>query len=179
MRCFLAIELPESARGTLAGLQVLIGNEYAKIRWVAPKNIHLTLKFLGELDELEIKLMKDALKLVSYKSFNCRLGKLGWFPHDESINVLWVGLEPEREILKLHGDIELALGSLFEKDKLFSVHVTLGRVKFVKQKVHFLKLLRGINVPECVFPVVSFALIKSDLTKDGPRYTVLERYAFL
>lgn len=153
-----------------------MSSEYAKVKWVEKKNLHLTLKFLKNVDEEEVSLFKDALKNIKSKKFKISLGDLGWYPGEDKINVLWLGLKPEKEILNLHGDIELGLGSLFEKDERFSVHLTLGRVKLVKKKEEFLELLKKTKIVWDSFLVNEFSLIRSELTKDGPKYFVLEKY---
>lgn len=176
MRCFIGIELPLKIKDVLYSVQKSVGREHAKINWVAKKNLHQTLKFLGEVDETDADIVRKVLREIKYKKFVVSLDKIGWFPSDQRINVLWVSLKPEKEVLELHGDVELKLGTLFEKDGRFAVHVTLGRVKFVKDKKRFLDLLKNVKIPWESFTIKDFSLVKSELSKDGPKYTVLERY---
>ncbi|MFH1592915.1 MAG: RNA 2',3'-cyclic phosphodiesterase [Candidatus Woesearchaeota archaeon] len=176
MRIFIGIELPLKIKAVLYSLQKTVGNEFAKVNWVAKKNLHQTLKFLGSVDEKDIELVRKILKELKFKKFVVSLDKVGWFPSDQRINVVWVSLRPEKEVMGLHGDIELKLGSLFEKEERFSVHVTLGRVKFVKDKKKFLDALKNVKLPWESFTVKDFSLVKSELSKDGPKYSVLERY---
>ncbi len=176
MRCFIAVEFPDSIKGILYDLQKRIGNEYAKITWVAKKNLHLTLKFLGDVGDDKINLVQEALMEVKEKKFTVALDSVGWYPNDYRINVVWVGLQPEKDILNLHGAIELKLGSLSKKDERFSVHLTLGRVRFVKKREELLILLRNLSVKKEEFLVDHFSLIKSELHKDGPKYALLEEY---
>ena len=177
MRCFIAIELPSFIKANLYDLQKRIGNEYAKVNWVAKKNLHLTLKFLRNVDEEELNLLKEALRNVKEKKFRVGLGKLGYYPGENRINVLWISLKPEKEIMNLHGEIELKFGSLFEKDERFSVHLTLGRVKLIKKKDEFLSKLKDVEVKWDSFLVDQFVLVRSVLSKDGPKYDVLEKYS--
>ena len=176
MRCFIGIELPSYIKQNLAHLQKQIGNKYAKIKWVLPKNIHQTLKFLGELDRDEIELVEEALANIKFKRFTMRLDKIGWFPNDDRINVIWIGLKPEKNILNLHGETELKLGSLFKKDDKFSVHLTVGRVKFVKNREKLLSDLKRANVQRDSFLVKDFSLTVSELTRDGPKYKTIRKY---
>ena len=143
MRCFIGIELPQQIKEDLSELQKQIGNEFAKIKWVEKKNLHMTLKFLGEVDEDLLKLTETALKNVKFRKFTTNIDNIGWYPNDNKINVIWVGLKPEKELLNLHGEVELKLGNLFEKDERFSVHLTLGRVKHIKNKE---KLLENLTI---------------------------------
>lgn len=177
MRCFIGIFLPEEIRDILIKTQEQVGHECAKIKWLSKKNLHISLKFLGELDEEKLKLTREALGNVKSRKFKVNLADLGWFPNDEKIGVIWIDLYPRKEILELHGDIELRLGSLFKKDDKFTVHLTLGRVKQIKKKKRFLEMLNGIKINQTEFNIDEFCLIKSTLTKDGPIYTLLEKYA--
>ena len=176
MRCFIGIVLPQQIKENLFELQKQIGNEYAKIKWVEKKSLHITLKFLDEIDEDAIKLTKIVLKNVKFRRFATNINNIGWYPNDNKLNVIWVGLKPEEELLNLHGEVELKLGNLFEKDERFSVHLTLGRVKYVKHKEKLLEKLKNLKVKKDRLLVDSFSLIKSDLTKDRPAHTQLERY---
>ena len=179
MRCFIAVYLPEEIKNYLYDLQHKIGDKYAKVKWVAKKNLHKTLKFLGEIDEEKLDLVKKTLNDIKFKRFEAGLNNIGWFPNDYRINIIWVDLKPERNILELHDEIELRLGNLFERDERFSVHITLGRVKYVKNKERFLDFLRNIKVMDEKLVINEFSLIKSDLSKDGPKYSILERYPLL
>ena len=176
MRLFIAITLPDDIKDILYNIQKEIGNEYVKVKWVARKNVHLTLKFLGDVDGSKVEIIKEALRNVNHKKFKLSLGNLGWYPSKDKVNVIWVGLRPEKEVFHLHSEVELKLGSLFGNDSRFGVHMTLGRVKFVKYKEKFLDLLKKIKIRGEDFEVNSFSLIKSDLSKDGPKYFVMEKY---
>ena len=176
MRCFIGIFLPRGIQELLENAQKQIGREFAKVKWVLPKYIHITLKFLGEVDEKEIGIVKEVLGGIRLRKFQISLDKIGWFPSDERINVIWAGFKPEKDVLNLHGDIEIKLGSLFEKDERFAVHATLGRVKYVKNKGKFLGVLKNTKVAWEDFFVEGFSLVRSDLSKDGPKYSVLRTY---
>ncbi len=176
MRCFIGIELPEHIKENIYEIQKKIGNNHAKIRWVPKKNLHLTLKFLGELEEEELRMVKETLGSITAKKFKVVLGEIGWFSSNVRINVIWVDLEPKKEIMNLHGEIELKLAGLIEKDKRFEVHLTLGRVKLVKDKKKLIDTINGTALKWDNLFVHEFCLVKSELSKDGPKYTVLERY---
>ncbi len=176
MRLFIAIELPENIKGSLFNIQKEIGSEYAKIKWVNKNQIHVTLKFLGEIDGDKLSVIKEALSYIRFKKFRLSLNSLGWYPSEDRVNVLRVGMENEKEVFNLHSEIELKLGSLFKKDDRFSVHITLGRVKFVKNKEKFIENLKKIKIKNEEFFLNDFSLIKSELSKDGPRYFLIEKY---
>ena len=177
MRCFIAIELPADIKENLFNLEKEIGNDYAKIKWIAKKNLHISLKFLGEVDEEKLKLTREALSYVKEKKFVAELGELSWFSSKDDARVIWVGVKPENKIFDLYGEVELKLGSLFKKDERFTVHLTLGRVKFIKNKEEFLSILKNTKVKTQSFIIDNFCLVRSYLSKDGPTYTILEKYA--
>jgi len=169
MRCFIAIEVPFEKEF----------REYKdKIKdfggFIFPKGQpHLTLKFLGEVDEVEK--IKEKLKEIKFKLFKVRLGKLGVFPHKKHIKVIWISLIPEDEIKKLQKSVEDVLEQICKKEKRkFKAHVTLARVKFVKDKEKLLESLKTKINGE--FVIGKFKLIKSELISEGAIYTVLEEY---
>ena len=80
MRFFVAIELPEEVRDYLFTLKNKFHKDLAKVHWVAKKHIHLTLKFLGEVDEKLIKIFIEELNKIKFRPFELELDKLGAFP---------------------------------------------------------------------------------------------------
>ena len=133
----------------------------------------MTLKFLGEVDDGKIDGIKEALSSVVMKPFECHVNGFGTFPNDNYVKVIWAGIEPAESFRSLHDDIDNALKSLgFEKDSRFSPHVTIGRVRFVKDKEGLRESLNGLrsNGIEESFTVGSFVLKKSTLTENGPVY---------
>lgn len=169
MRLFIAVSLPEEIKQNLFELQQKLPE--AKLNLV--REFHLTLKFLGEVKESEVSKLKEALAKVKLEKFRAGLSKIGVF--DESfIKVVWVGVEPEEKITKLQQEVEKALSGMFPKDNRFTSHVTLARVKYVKNKKEFIEKLAKIKIEKLSFAVQSFQLVKSNLTEEGVVYEVLE-----
>ena len=179
MRCFIGIELPKNIKDNLYEIQQKLVNEHAKINFVHKKNIHLTLKFLGELNEEQLKLTRMALNNVKHNKFSLSLSKFGWFSNKSQIRVLFVDVSPIKEVMELQDKIEDSLGSLFEKDNRFNAHLTIGRDKSIKNYDKFMDILKEIEVKWDSFSVDSFSLIKSVLSEDGPKYTTLEKYSLV
>ena len=175
MRAFISIELPKEVRDELWELQKGFKN-LAKVKWVAKKNYHVCLKFLGDIDDSKVKEVKGALKKVKFTPFEVNLGEIGVFPNESHINVIWVGLEPSSKIINLQSDIEDSLYGLFARAKKFAVHVTVGRVKGVKDKKKFIEKLKSLQVRKLKFKIENFYLVKSELTKEGPKYKILEKF---
>lgn len=172
MRLFIAFDVSKEAKDELIGAQKKL--KYAKLNLV--REFHLTLKFLGEVDEENVEEIKQKLKKVKFNSFEAELGSTGTFPSEDYIKVVWVGLEPKKSINELQQSIENALESMFPKDTRFHPHITLARVKFVEDKEQFKGNLKGIETKKIGFSVDSFKLIKSELRPGGPVYEVLEEF---
>ncbi len=176
MRAFISIELPQKIKDILFDIQKQIGSNNAKIKWVAKKNLHLTLKFFSKISVDKLEKIKEKLIDIKFKPFKVKLGELGFFPGKDNIRVIWVGLQNHGKIMDIQGDIELKLNELYPKDERFTTHLTLGRVKFVKKKEEFLKNLKKIKIPDEEFIVREVVLFRSELTKDGPKYSVIKRF---
>ncbi len=171
MRLFIAIPVPEPVQEHFLFLQKQLPSD-AKITKV--KAFHLTLKFLGEVDESKLAVIKQQLATVSFDAFTAKLAGTGIFPDEKMIRVVWVGLEPADIIKNLQKAIDESLKDFFELDTRFHPHITLGRVKHVEDKQAFRESVQKLQVEPLEFPVTSFELIKSTLTKEGPVYEVLE-----
>jgi len=169
MRCFIAIDLPEEVRKELSAVQRQLPQE-VKLIPVKPENIHLTLKFLGEISDAEINKVKEALKKLKLGKFKAKLNSLGIFTPD-FVRIVWVNLEPKEEFVKLHEKIDSELEKVgFKKDKSWENHVTISRIKWLKDKQSFIEKINKISVEPIEFIVDSIKLKKSTLTKKGPVY---------
>jgi len=95
MRLFIAIELPETIKSELAGIQSKLKASRADVKWVEPQNIHLTLKFLGYVQQDKIAAIKNAVDKIAgqTKAFNISLSEIGAFPDLNSPRVIWVGID--------------------------------------------------------------------------------------
>ena len=135
VRAFIAIELPVAVKSALAGLQDCFKrSEPAPVKWADPGSIHLTLKFLGNIDTDSIPQLTRAISEAAGEiaPFQLELGKPGGFPTLRAPRVLWVGLRCNTDSLSaLQKNIESALVPLgFPREKKgFSPHLTFGRVR--------------------------------------------------
>jgi len=177
MRTFIAIEMPKEIKEILLDAQKQINTEKAKIR--PAKAFHLTLKFLGEVEEKKIEEIKSALKEIKFEKFNTALTEIGVFPNESYIRVVWAGLDDSKsKIKKLQQEIDEKFQKLgFKKDTRFHPHVTLARVKFVKDKQDFIKDLKEMKIKKESFQITEFKLIKSILTPEGLVYEDLASFS--
>jgi len=168
MRAFIAFEIPEEVKKVLIEAQ----NQLEKAKLSLTKDFHLTLKFLGEVDETKVEEIRKRLGEIKFNSFETSLTDIGVFPGENSIRVVWVGLnDPESKIASLQKEVDSKTEILgFKKDIRFHPHLTLARVKFVSDKQGFAKNLKEIKIEKKAFQVTEFKLIKSILTPEGPIY---------
>ncbi|MEK6936488.1 MAG: RNA 2',3'-cyclic phosphodiesterase [Nanoarchaeota archaeon] len=176
MRLFTAIELPGEVKDYLFSLKGNFSKDLVKVNWVGKKNIHLTLKFLGNVDDKLVTRVIGKLKEINFKEFELELDNLGVFPNEDYARVLWVGVKNFNKVIELQQDIEEKLRDYFEKDKEFSAHITLGRVKQIKNQYKFKEVFRNFKIKNLKFKVDHFSLIKSELSRTGSKYTVIEKF---
>jgi len=165
MRLFIAIEIPEHISLELRKIQESIKQEGIKL----VKDFHLTLKFLGEIEEKDVEKIKSDLQKIQFEPFEATLNGAGVFPNMHHINTIWIGLEPEIKFEEIAKQID-------PDEKRFKAHITLGRVKFMKNKQAFIEKFNKIEVPKISFKVDKIKLIKSTLTREGPVYEVLAEF---
>ncbi|MEK6917514.1 MAG: RNA 2',3'-cyclic phosphodiesterase [Nanoarchaeota archaeon] len=169
-RTFISIDLPENVKKEVQKIQNQLPEFFGKK--IELGNLHLTLKFLGEIDEEKIKLVKEKLKIINTSSFDLELDEIGVFsPHH--IRIVWLHIKGADELQKV---VDSVLGEIFKPEERFMGHLTIARVKNIKSKKEFLESLRKIEIPRIKFKAHCFRLMKSELRPDGPIYSVLEEY---
>lgn len=182
LRTFIAADLPPSTRQAiqqnLDNLRQHIGDS---VRWVPAKNIHLTLKFIGDISPANVEMLKEMLRAEadSCPSFDVAVGRLGSFPNSRRPRVLFIEVQAPAELEVLHAGIDTACARLgYESDpRPFSPHLTIGRVRdhvtpeslqSVRDALEHTKIdsLSTVRVD-------SVHLYKSELRPGGPLYTKL------
>ncbi len=177
MRCFIAIELPEAVKSTLSGIEEDLKKSKADVRWVKPDNIHLTLKFFGNIEEKKTEKIIEIMENIcnQYAPFTIEIKGMGTFPNIKSPRVLWVGIEGNDTLKTLQKEIENKMESIgFEReDRAFTAHLTLGRFRSSIEKEGLLKAVKLHEKDTFVgsINVQSLSLIRSDLHPEGARYS--------
>ena len=179
IRCFLAIDLPEDLRPGLALVQGELKKTQADVRWVPPGNIHLTLKFFGNVAEAEIPAIISAAREVAATQapLSLQIRGAGAFPNNRSPRVVWLGLA---------GDL-LPLGQFFSRlekafaglgyppeGRAFNPHLTLGRVRSPEGRAPLSRALEKLVVDWPPFVAREIILFQSVLSPRGATYTPLE-----
>jgi len=173
-RLFVAVELPDAVREALTALQKGLSG----MRWTAPKNIHLTLRFIGEVPLTQVEKIRMALEDIHEKSFSLRLRELGFFDRRPQA-ILWAGLDESQELLALKAQIDAALAThagLRAPQGRFSPHITLGRMKNADRKILKEFTAQHISTSKTPFLVTSFTLFSSILDSSGAEHTAEARY---
>ncbi|PIN86098.1 RNA 2',3'-cyclic phosphodiesterase [Candidatus Woesearchaeota archaeon CG10_big_fil_rev_8_21_14_0_10_44_13] len=174
MRLFMAFDVSEEAENELKRQQAALKKTDPGLGFT--REFHLTLKFLGEVDEKLVGELKSRLSRIKFDAFTANLSDAGVFPSEDYIRAAWIGLEPKEKINALQQQIEGSLEGMFQKEERFHPHLTLARVKFIKDKKALIGGLKRMDVKKVNFRVDSFKLIKSTLAPGGPVYEVLEEF---
>lgn len=171
LRAFIAVELPERLVPEIEKIESVLNMPGIKL--VEPKQVHITLKFLGDIPEDNVETIAFALSQVNCKPFEARIKGVGVFPKPAYIKVIWLGAEGNFDTL--HDEVERVLTPFkFEKDHQFSPHATLARVKQLRDKAALFEKLKQLeNIDLGTINVGTISLKKSTLTPEGPIYETL------
>ncbi len=169
MRVFVAVRVNPRAKITEL-LKKLSG--FDGVKAVEPENLHINLKFLGEVSDSEVEKIKDVIKVVrGFGYFTLQLKEVKAFPSNSRINVLWIGAHSDK-LVRLMELIDTELNKLgFGREREYKPHVTLARVK--KKIPEIGSFLGAYDFG--TLDVKEIELIKSELGKDGPRYETIAK----
>ncbi len=181
LRTFIAIDIPDELREVIAGVRKALEGVARRVAWVRQENIHLTLKFLGEVGEARLPVLKEALEGVSEGAspFELRSNGLGGFPSLRCPRVIYLGLEECPGLITLKSAIEKALATRdFPADERpFRGHLTLCRLRSPGAGRAMGEAAGTVVVEKKVaFVVNRFVLYKSELTPRGARYSVIRDF---
>jgi 2'-5' RNA ligase len=174
VRLFVALTFPDEVKAALGRLIDDLRPKSRGIKWVEPHNIHLTLKFIGEISENKVERIGQAIDevLAGRAGFEGRVVGCGGFPNLKRPRVLWVGLEgaePAIEIAKQINHRLIPIGVKSEKKPL-SLHVTLGRIRKPTDLSPLTDYMENLNFDAGSVIFDRVALVKSTLTPRGPIY---------
>ncbi len=196
MRAFVAIALPENVQRALATLQQRLARQLRErklddaLRWTPVANLHLTLRFLGEIDEARKEQLAARLAAVAARHhvFDVRVGELGCFPNCRRPSVVWCGLQGSASILgALQGEVEAAAQAvgLPAEEKRFTPHLTIARAQRQRSSElaaagQVIQHAAATAIPAgqdaMGFTVGEILLMQSELTRAGSLYTPLGVY---
>jgi RNA 2',3'-cyclic 3'-phosphodiesterase len=176
VRTFVCIEIPETIKGRIERLQQTLKQSGAQVSWTKPSNIHLTIKFLGDVRRERIDDACEAIERAAsaVNEFEIEVAGAGCFPSPKNPRVLWVGLSnlPD-ELRRLHRAVEdeLARKGFAREAKKFSPHLTIGRVRAPQNSAPIAgQLIEAGFEPES-FRATEVIVMRSDLNPTGSIYT--------
>lgn len=183
LRSFIAVELPgelqEAIARATAGLQAALPRPL--VRWVAPANIHLTLKFLGEVSPSNLEQLARSLRVeaTNHAAFTASIGGAGAFPNPRRPRVVWIGCEAPPALASLQRGVEAVCARLGypSENRPFSPHLTIGRVGQTVAPAELERLRQALQQTQIgvlgAFTVDAIHIFKSDLRPSGSIYTRL------
>ena len=180
IRTFICIDVSASIKARLAALQDELRKLDAQVSWVKPENIHLTLKFLGDVSQTKVPKIIEAVHraMESCSPFQVGIEGAGCFPSPRKPNVLWVGFATlPKALLTLQKNIEDEMERVgFAREaKSFHPHLTIGRVRQPRNAQRLAEELLKHGFPAETFQADEVILMRSDLTPRGSIYTPLAK----
>ncbi len=185
IRAFIAIDIPDDVRVAIGEAQAQLKRAHVgvKISWTKIDNLHLTLQFLGYIEEAVVEKIKAALQTVAgqHRPFELSVHGAGAFPNENRPRVIWVGCDDAEGGLKaLAQAVQTAMEPLgFEPEhREFSAHLTLGRVKFPRPDVALTRAIDSLKDTGCgTLRVEAIHLFESQLHPEGSIHTKLSSHA--
>lgn len=187
MRLFLAVDLDEPRRLAIArlaaGLRKRLGGAHVEraTKWVEPRNLHLTIRFVGEADDERAARIQDAVRRpLLTPVFALEFGSAGVFPAGGAPRVLWLGVvQGAAALADLHDEIEGRLQAIGEspEPRAFAAHLTLARFRDLDRPgaAAVRAGIQGVHLAAGACPVDAVTLYRSHLAPGGPSYTALLR----
>jgi 2'-5' RNA ligase len=183
LRSFIAIETPLEIQKAIAQVAAPLKNILPKplVRWVAPQNVHLTLKFLGDVSPANLEQLAEALnrEAATHEIFSISIGGLGAFPNQRRARVIWLGLEAPPALAALQHGVDAAAAQLGYplEERPFSPHLTIGRVAQTATGSDSLLIRNALESTKVgilgTVRVQAIHIYKSLLQPAGPVYSLL------
>ncbi|MFH1382951.1 MAG: RNA 2',3'-cyclic phosphodiesterase [Chloroflexota bacterium] len=179
IRSFIAIELPGEVKEKLTQLQRQLKRNQSWIKWVGPAGIHLTLKFLGNIDAGKVEEVLLAMEEAAQDipAFRLEVKDTGVFPNLNRVQVVWVGLSGELDKLsRLQQQLEANLAQLgfAVEERSFTPHLTIARLRndaSPAERQALGRVVTGTKFEGGIINVVALSLMRSQLTREGAIYT--------
>lgn len=177
-RCFIAVTFPEEVVKEITRIQEVLSKVKFTGKMTELENLHLTLKFLGEVSEEKVSKVKEKLKEISFTEFEAYLSHAGVFSFNGNPRIVWIKVNG-KGIFELQSEIDNKMSELnFEKEERFMSHLTIARIKYTKDRKDFKNYTENLGVKSIKFKIQGFKLLKSELKSTGPVYSELEEYSF-
>lgn len=183
IRSFIALPAPEDVRSRLAEIQQKLRETSADVRWESPEKLHITLKFLGDMEEQKLGPLSGALTeaLRGVKAFPLAYGGLGTFPENTAPRIVWAGTEPSADVDALYRTVESVCSSFgFPREtRTFHPHITIGRVKGTRNLARLTEATKSVTFHPISTECREIRLMKSVLRPEGSAYSILTTISLL
>ena len=180
IRAFIAIPMPPRVRQRAVSIRERFSHCGAVISWVHEENVHLTIRFLGNVPEEKIESVQEGIRraVAGTGPFRMEVEEIGVFPNIKYPRILWMGVrEPTQTLIALENRIssEMEVLGFPREEKVFSPHITLGRIKSLQGKNRFIQALHSPlqTLEGEKMTVEEVVLFRSELKRSGAMHTVL------
>ena len=182
MRLFVALDLSDAVRTEIAKFCETLRAEFPSARWVRSEGIHVTLKFIGELEDDRVEKIENALSIVASNApVEMSFRGTGFFPNERRARVFWIGIEATPNLAEIAAQVETQLEPLgiARESREFKPHLTLARIEELRgiEKLHE-ALRRHAPADFGTFRTNEMYLYRSELGRGGAKYTRLKTFAF-
>lgn len=180
MRLFVAIELADVVRKSLVALQERLKGKWPDVRWTSPQQLHLTVKFLGEVADGDVPAVCEAVAkgAASVPPFRLETGVCGCFPERGAVRIVWVeAVEPSGALRDCVQAVEAQLAPIgfAPEARPFAAHVTIGRVREDRSHGGLRAAVEASRASAAGQDVTRLVLMSSELSPKGSTYAVVSR----
>jgi 2'-5' RNA ligase len=178
IRLFVALKIPEKIKVQLFKICSQLVTDASFYKWELKDKIHLTLKFIGEVEENLLPLISTELDFVkNYRSFHFNISRFGFFFRDNRPKILWAGLKTDDSIFKLVEELNkrMEIFNIEPERREFKSHLTLLRIKSNLDN-NFMNNFKNYQFDNLNFKANEIALVKSELSRTGAQYTEINNY---
>jgi 2'-5' RNA ligase len=178
IRLFIALKIPVDVKNRLIQICKELTQNPEQFKWETPDKIHLTLKFIGEVEEELVNSIAEEIAFAEeYNSFNFNVTRFGFFFRSGEPKILWAGLKTDESIISLVEELNerLSIFSIPVEKRKFKPHLTMLRIKR-NPGAEFINSFRRYLVDNINFNSNEISLIKSELFPTGARYTEIKKY---
>lgn len=182
-RMFCAFELPQTLRRSIENHAQRVREAVPDIAasWIRPENIHLTMKFFGNVDQARVPVISavTARVVTEFSPIQIEVGKTGVFPRPSRPQVLWIGIDDQSgTLLKLQQRLEdeFALEGFAKEDRAFRPHLTIARIRKPQNANRVAEVHLGLEFSAVAVRLHELILFRSELSSKGSKYTTISRH---
>ncbi len=181
-RIFVAIDISDEARIKVADYIENLRGEFSNLRvgWEKAEKLHLTLKFLGDIDSNELRNLTEAVKKTTqqFSSFKLRISQTGVFPSKRNARILWLGIDDENRNLQKINDVletECEQKGFVKESRNFRAHLTIGRLRESDKSKELIDRHLNKTFAAVKFEISEIVIYESRLQKSGSIYSIVKR----